>query len=63
MKMKNKFLFLSLLLITTLGFSQNTIVGKWKTFDDSTNEPKSIVEIYKVNNQYFGKVVEFFAKN
>ncbi len=39
-----------------------SIIGKWKTIDDNTNEPKSIVEIYEKQGKYFGKVVELFSK-
>jgi uncharacterized protein (DUF2147 family) len=32
------------------------IVGKWKTIDDATHKPKSIVEIYEENGKLFGKI-------
>lgn len=54
--MRNKLIFSLLLLFTTVIYSQKTVVGKWKTIDDSTMEAKSIVEIYKINNEYFGKI-------
>lgn len=38
------------------------IEGKWKTIDDETNEPKSIVEIYEKDGKFFGKVVQLFRK-
>ncbi len=45
------------------GFAQNDpIIGKWKTIDDETNEPKSIVEIYKKGDKYFGKIDTLFRK-
>jgi uncharacterized protein (DUF2147 family) len=34
------------------------VTGKWKTIDDETGEPKSIVEIYEQNGKVYGKVVE-----
>ena len=44
-------------------FAQDTsIVGKWKTIDDETKEPKSIVEIYEQNGKYFGQIKELFRK-
>ena len=44
-------------------FAQDTsIVGKWKTIDDKTNEPKSIVQIYEQDGKYFGRVKELFRK-
>ncbi|HQW12327.1 MAG TPA: DUF2147 domain-containing protein [Saprospiraceae bacterium] len=32
--------------------------GTWLTIDDNTGKAKSWVEIYKVNNEYYGKVVK-----
>lgn len=34
------------------------VTGKWKTIDDETGQPKSIVEIYEQNGKIYGKVVE-----
>jgi uncharacterized protein (DUF2147 family) len=38
------------------------IEGKWKTIDDETNEPKSIVDIFEKDGQYYGKIIELFLK-
>lgn len=54
--MKTNLFLLLTLIITTSVFSQKTVIGKWKTIDDSTKEAKSIVEIYKVGNEYYGKI-------
>jgi uncharacterized protein (DUF2147 family) len=35
-----------------------TVIGKWKTIDDETGKPKSIVEIYEESGKIYGKVVE-----
>ncbi len=35
-----------------------SVLGKWKTIDDKTGKPKSIVEIYEKNGKIFGKVAE-----
>ena len=44
-------------------FAQDaSIVGKWKTIDDETNEPKSIVQIYEKDGKYFGQIKELFRK-
>lgn len=53
--MKKAILFISLILFI---FSANaqSIVGKWKTIDDETGKAKSIVEIYKKGNKYYGKI-------
>lgn len=37
-----------------------TIVGKWKTIDDETGKPKSIVEIVERNGKFHGKVTRLF---
>jgi uncharacterized protein (DUF2147 family) len=51
-------LFLTLLLfIITPSISAQSIIGKWKTINDETGEPKSVVQIYKKENQFYGKVV------
>ena len=39
------------------------IIGKWKTIDDETKLPKSVVEIYKKDNgKYYGKIIKLFPK-
>jgi len=66
--MKNliKFSALSVLFFLcfiSASFAQDmTIVGKWKTIDDETNEPKSIVQIYEQDGKYFGQIKELFRK-
>jgi uncharacterized protein (DUF2147 family) len=39
-----------------------SIVGKWKTIDDETGKPKSIVEIFEKNGKLYGKVVKLFRE-
>ena len=39
-----------------------TIVGKWKTVDDVSGTPRSVVEIYRKGNEYFGKVLKIYPK-
>ncbi|NML55936.1 DUF2147 domain-containing protein [Chryseobacterium cheonjiense] len=46
--------------IGVLSFAQ--IEGKWKTIDDETKQAKSIVEIYKKGDQYYGKVSQLLIK-
>lgn len=61
-----KFLVLSVCIsfcFIAVSFAQDTsIVGKWKTIDDKTNEPKSIVQIYEKDGKYFGQIKELFRK-
>lgn len=43
-------------------FSFAQIEGKWKTIDDKTKQAKSIVEIYKKGDQYYGKISQLLIK-
>ncbi|NCG29591.1 MAG: DUF2147 domain-containing protein [Bacteroidetes bacterium] len=51
---------LSLLLLFAFGVNAQNVVGKWKTIDDETGKPKSIVEIYKKGNVYHGNILKLF---
>ncbi|WP_010182851.1 DUF2147 domain-containing protein [Aquimarina agarilytica] len=48
---------LGLLFWTTISFSQQ-LEGQWETYDDKTGEKRSVVEIFKQNDQYFGKIIQ-----
>jgi uncharacterized protein (DUF2147 family) len=39
-----------------------SILGKWKTIDDETGKPKSIVEIYERDGKVYGKVIKLFRE-
>lgn len=39
-----------------------TIIGKWKTIDDETGKPKSIIEISERNGKYYGKIEKLFRE-
>jgi uncharacterized protein (DUF2147 family) len=58
--MKKLLLTFVLSLFGVLSFAQ--IEGKWKTIDDETKQAKSIVEIYKKGDQYYGKVSQLLIK-
>jgi uncharacterized protein (DUF2147 family) len=38
----------------------NEVTGKWKTIDDETGKPKSIVLLYKQNGKLYGKILKLF---
>ena len=61
MKQMNKFLvsILTLLLFTTT-ISAQTVAGTWKTIDDDTNKPKSIVELKIVDGKLYGTITKLF---
>lgn len=50
-----------LLLVSSIFYCQNTsVLGKWKTIDDKTGKPISVVEIYEKSGKIYGKVSEIF---
>ena len=53
-----KHLVLVLLLFVSGLVSAQSVLGKWKTIDDETGKPKSIVELYMVDGKVHGKVVK-----
>jgi uncharacterized protein (DUF2147 family) len=59
--MKTKFILFATILFSITCNSQS-IIGNWKTIDDETKKPKSVVEIYEKSGIYYGKVVEIFDK-
>lgn len=56
--MKNAIFILLFVLGGWCTTQAQSIVGKWKTFDDQTGDAKSIVEISEKGGKYQGKVVE-----
>ena len=50
------------MLFTATFINAQSIEGKWKTIDDETGKAKSIVEIHKKGDAYFGKIVELLIK-
>ena len=49
-----------LLVVLSMSLSAQSVLGKWKTIDDETGKPKSIVEIYKNGDVYEGKILKLF---
>ncbi len=57
---------LSISAFTLTGFAaeDNSPVGYWKTIDDTTGKPKSIIQIWRSSNQSLaGRVVKIFPKD
>lgn len=42
--------------------SAQSIEGQWKTIDDESGKARSVVEIYKKGDKFYGKVVELFLE-
>lgn len=40
--------------------SAQSVLGKWRTVDDSTGESKAIIKIYEEDGKVFGKIVRLF---
>ncbi|GAA5443254.1 hypothetical protein Misp06_01430 [Microbulbifer sp. NBRC 101763] len=49
-------------LMFALQASAADVVGKWRTVDDETGQPKSIVEIYEKDGKYYGKIDQLLMK-
>ncbi len=45
-------------LLSNFALASDSPVGKWRSIDDKTGKPKSIIEIYEVNGGFEGKVIE-----
>lgn len=58
--MKNGMIIFFLMYSVT-GFAQN-IVGLWKTIDDESGKPRSIVQIEKKGDKYYGKIIKLFRE-
>ena len=53
---------ISIFCLMTFLVNAQTVLSKWKTIDDETGEPKSIVEIYERGGKVYGKIVKLFRK-
>lgn len=49
-----------LLISSSLFAQQDEITGLWKSIDDETNKPKSIVKIYLQDGKLYGDIVKLF---
>jgi uncharacterized protein (DUF2147 family) len=43
-----------------LGTQAQSEIGKWKTIDDETGKPKSLVEIFKKGDKIYGKILKLY---
>ena len=60
--MMRQLLIAACALLFALQASAADIVGKWRTIDDETGQPKSVVEIYQKGGKYYGRVVDLLMK-
>ncbi len=57
-----KLLLIAVVLFSYLSVNAQDVIGKWKSIDDETGKPKSIIEIYKEGDKYYGKIVELLTE-
>ena len=50
-----------LCLLCLPSFAQS-VIGKWKTIDDNTGEPRSIVEVFERGGKIYGKIIKLYRK-
>lgn len=65
MKTISRFALIAILvtLFVQVGLAQEeSIVGRWKTIDDETGEPKSFVSIYERDGKFFGIIDSLIRK-
>ncbi|WP_111707854.1 DUF2147 domain-containing protein [Lutibacter citreus] len=48
--------------LITLSSNAQSIFGEWKTIDDETGNPKSIVEVYEQDGKVYAKVKQLLEK-
>ncbi len=60
--MKNLYLAIFILTLSPHFAQSQTILGKWKSFDDKTGELKSIVEVFERGSKVYGKIIKIFPK-
>lgn len=53
-------LLITLFLTYLSAFAQTTPVGRWKSIDDETHQPKSIIQIFENDGQLYGKIEKLF---
>ncbi|WP_104421168.1 DUF2147 domain-containing protein [Neolewinella xylanilytica] len=61
--MKPLLFILCFSLFGTISAQTDSPVGRWKTIDDESGEARSIIEIYREGNVYFGKISEILTGN
>ncbi|WP_177764264.1 DUF2147 domain-containing protein [Flavobacterium sp. I3-2] len=62
--MKKTLIFMFMTMFLGIGsMSAQSVIGKWKTIDDETGKPKSVVEITEKDGKIYGKVIEILTEN
>ena len=48
--------------VMAIAVNAQSVLGKWKTIDDETGKPKSIVEISQKDGKLYGTIVKLFRE-
>ena len=51
-----------ILLVSAMVPTTKDVTGTWKTIDDDTGKPKSIVKLYKQDGKLYGKIIKLFRE-
>lgn len=57
-----KLFLLGILILVSHGVNAQSILGEWKTIDDISGNPKSILEVYEKGGRIYGKVQRILEK-
>ena len=57
-----KLILIFILSFISLAINAQDIFGKWKTIDDNTGKPRSIVEIIENDGKAYGKILQLFRE-
>jgi uncharacterized protein (DUF2147 family) len=60
--LRMKLIFILAFSFLSISSNAQDIFGKWKSIDDNTNKPKSIVEITEKDGKAYGKIIELFRE-
>lgn len=56
------YLFIAAFLLATFTSNSQSIEGLWKTIDDETGKPRSVVKIEEQNGKYYGTIIKLFRE-
>jgi len=57
-----KLFLLGILILVSCKVNSQSILGEWKTIDDISGNPKSILEVYETGGRIYGKVQRILEK-
>ena len=57
-----RLLFSFVLLLSINAVNAQNVIGKWKSIDDDTKKPKSIVEITEKDGKLYGTIVKLYRE-